>query len=236
MLYYLYIFRDAWGGFNLFRYVSLRAIAAAFTAFLICTLLGPAFIRALKRQKIGETVKKGDSEKLDNLHAGKEDTPTMGGLVVVFAIMMAALFWARITYVYIALLLLSTAALAALGFVDDYLKLAGKKGLKSRTKFVLLGVIAIAIGSLLYVHLLGARNIGVPSLDVVQQKFRTNGKAVSDDYVSIMDTGVGRALLDAPGEPTPETSASEAGGGSAREGVSLEAASRRSAFTLNFPF
>jgi phospho-N-acetylmuramoyl-pentapeptide-transferase len=119
---------------------------AAVTAFLISLIFGPLIIRKLKKLKIGENVRKEDSAKLDELHRGKQDTPTMGGLLILTAIVSSTLLWADIFNRNILIVLLSTLWLGATGFADDYLKQVKKrsKGLNPTAKLtsqILLGLI-----------------------------------------------------------------------------------------------
>jgi phospho-N-acetylmuramoyl-pentapeptide-transferase len=246
MFYYLHMLSDYWGGFNLFKYISIRATAAALMAFLIMTLIGPAFIRALRKQKLGEETTKGDSAELDKKHAVKADTPTMGGLVVVFALVVSTLFWARITVAYVGLLLLVTVSFAALGFVDDFIKLTrkdgGKHGLKIRTKFACLLLIALGAGALLYAHLSGVRNICVPVLKTPAQiAVPPDGSAEAPDArtgesVSAAARPNLAALVLAPLDViTPDSPAAEPAKPAQPESPESENL-RESALSLYFPF
>jgi len=147
MLYYiLYPFHEVISALNVFRYITFRAAMAALTAFLISLLLGPSVIRKLRELKIGEKITKGDSSRLDEIHQHKKDTPTMGGILILAAIVFSTVLWADIMNKFIAIVLLSTIWLGVTGFFDDYLKQVKKrsKGLTAKTKFasqIILGVI-----------------------------------------------------------------------------------------------
>ncbi|MFH1198880.1 MAG: phospho-N-acetylmuramoyl-pentapeptide-transferase [Candidatus Omnitrophota bacterium] len=147
MLYHLfYHFHDTISFFNLFRYITFRAGLAALTAFLISLIFGPWVIRKLTELKIGEKIAKGDSLKLDELHRDKHNTPTMGGILIIGAIVTATCLWADIFNKYIILVLFSTLWLGAVGFIDDYIKVVKKnpKGLRPKVKLfsqILLGTI-----------------------------------------------------------------------------------------------
>jgi phospho-N-acetylmuramoyl-pentapeptide-transferase len=132
---------------NLFQYVTLRAALAATTAFLTAVLLGPRLIAALRAKKIGEKVQKGDSAVLDQMHAGKAGTPTMGGLLVLIAILVAIGLFGRLSNHYVVLAALSTIGFSCVGLIDDWTKLSGrnKKGISPRLKMVLLLAVAFAI-------------------------------------------------------------------------------------------
>ncbi|HLD82477.1 MAG TPA: phospho-N-acetylmuramoyl-pentapeptide-transferase, partial [Candidatus Omnitrophota bacterium] len=109
---------------------------AALTAFLISLIFGPAIITRLKELKIGEKISKGDSLRLDDLHRNKKDTPTMGGLLILLAVISSCLLWSDIFNRYILIVLFSTLWLGLTGFIDDYLKQIKKraKGLSATAK------------------------------------------------------------------------------------------------------
>lgn len=95
---------------------------AALTAFAISLIFGPALIRKLKKLKLGDKIIKEDSAKLDRLHSHKQDTPTMGGLLILAAVLSSTLLWADIFNKCIIIVLFSTVWLGVTGFIDDYLK------------------------------------------------------------------------------------------------------------------
>ncbi|MHC4917931.1 MAG: phospho-N-acetylmuramoyl-pentapeptide-transferase, partial [Planctomycetota bacterium] len=78
---------------RLFQYVTFRAAGAGFTAFVVAVLMGPRVIAWLRRLKVTDSIAKQDSEKLDELHSGKKDTPTMGGLLIIGGTLLAAFLW-----------------------------------------------------------------------------------------------------------------------------------------------
>ena len=105
MLYHLlYYFHGTISFFNLFRYITFRAAMAALTAFLISLIFGPLVIRKLTELKVGEKITKGDSVKLDELHRNKHNTPTMGGILIIGAIVISTCLWADIFNKFIILL------------------------------------------------------------------------------------------------------------------------------------
>ena len=128
MLYYLlYPLREIWFGFNVFRYITFRAALGAVTAFLVSVILGPYIIRWLYALKIGQQVRKGqEMEKLSSFHKLKEGTPTMGGILILLAVVVSTLLWADIFNKYILLVLFSTLWLGTIGLVDDALKMIKK--------------------------------------------------------------------------------------------------------------
>lgn len=128
MLYHLlYPLRDFIFGFNLFRYITFRAAMACLTAFLLSLIFGGPLIRKLKSLKVGEKINKADSQKLDDLHRHKQSTPTMGGILILGAVVVSTLLWADISNRFIWIVLFSTTWLGLTGFMDDYLKQVKKK-------------------------------------------------------------------------------------------------------------
>ncbi|MFY8000405.1 MAG: phospho-N-acetylmuramoyl-pentapeptide-transferase [Candidatus Kapaibacteriota bacterium] len=130
-------------GFGVFQYVWFRSAAAAITALLISFIVGPRIIAALKRNQIGEQAKV-ELAATGN-HVNKAGTPTMGGLIVLTALLLPTLLWANVMNPYVILIVLVTALLGAVGFLDDYLKVIKKfkKGLIGRYKII--GQIAVGL-------------------------------------------------------------------------------------------
>ena len=118
---------------NVFRYLTMRAILGVLTALTICFLIGPAIIRRLVTQKLGQTVRDDGPQT----HLAKAGTPTMGGLLILIAIVFATLLWADLRNRFVWIALLTTVAFGAIGFVDDYLKIIHKhpRGIGARAKF-----------------------------------------------------------------------------------------------------
>jgi phospho-N-acetylmuramoyl-pentapeptide-transferase len=151
MLYYLFDYlRQHYhpSGFGVFRYITFRAGAAAVTALLISFLAGPAIIRLLKKHQIGESAKL----EAPKTHLKKAGTPTMGGLIMLAAVLIPALLWTDIKNGYIILILFVTAWLGGVGFLDDYLKVVKKrpKGLIARYKIVGQITAGLVVGCVIY--------------------------------------------------------------------------------------
>lgn len=144
---------DLFTGLNIFRYITFRAAMAAVTAFLISLIFGPFLINKLKKLKIGENINKNDSRKLDDLHRHKQDTPTMGGILILGAILISTLLWADITNKYIIIVLFVTVWLGITGFMDDYLKQVKKKakGLTAASKFTSQIILGLILGTILMI-------------------------------------------------------------------------------------
>ena len=131
--------------FNVLKYISFRTIAATLTALLISFILGPWLIKKLKDLQVGQRVR----EDVPSRHRVKEGTPTMGGSLVIIAVVGSTLLWSNLTNTYIWLVLFITTAYALLGFVDDYRKLKKEKGISGKTKLIFQTTIAlIGIGFL----------------------------------------------------------------------------------------
>ena len=135
-------------GFNVFSYLTLRAILSTLTALLIAILIGPKMIRYLQRMQIGQTVR-GDGPQS---HLSKSGTPTMGGLLILAAIVVSGLLWADLTNRYVLVTLTVVVAYGIIGFVDDYRKVIRKdsKGLIARWKYFWQSVVALGVAFYLY--------------------------------------------------------------------------------------
>ena len=135
-------------GFNVFQYLTLRAILGALTALLVGFVIGPWMIRHLTFRQIGQTVR--DDGPLS--HLSKAGTPTMGGLLILFAIVISTLLWADLDNLYVWVVLGVTASFGLIGWVDDYRKLVLKdpKGLPARWKYFWQSVAGFAAAIVLY--------------------------------------------------------------------------------------
>jgi phospho-N-acetylmuramoyl-pentapeptide-transferase len=136
MLYHLlFPLAAKWSFFNVFRYVTFRAVYAALTAFVLSLLLGPWLIDKLVSLKVGQVVRHDGPQS----HLKKSGTPTMGGLLIVGTLLLSGLLWARLDNLYVWLTLGTVSWFGCIGFVDDYQKLVLKhsKGMSARTKIFL---------------------------------------------------------------------------------------------------
>ena len=135
-------------GFNVFSYLTLRAILSTLTALLIAILIGPKMIRYLQRMQIGQTVRDDGPQS----HLSKSGTPTMGGLLILAAIVVSGLLWADLTNRYVLVTLTVVVAYGIIGFVDDYRKVIRKdsKGLIARWKYFWQSVVALGVAFYLY--------------------------------------------------------------------------------------
>ena len=151
MLYYLFDFLNEsydLPGAGVFKYITFRAAMAVMTSLLISMVFGKSLIGRLQRLQVGETVRDlgldGQTEK-----AG---TPTMGGLIILLAIVVPTLLWAKLDNIYIILMLISTLWMGAIGFLDDYIKVfkKDKKGLRGIFKVIGQIGLGVIVGSTLY--------------------------------------------------------------------------------------
>ncbi|MDC0478204.1 phospho-N-acetylmuramoyl-pentapeptide-transferase [Flavobacteriaceae bacterium] len=153
MLYYLFEYLEQqyqFPGASLFGYISFRSAIALITALLISTIFGKKVIEFLRVKQIGESIRdlglKGQKEKTG--------TPTMGGLIIIFATLIPVLLFAKLENIYIILLIATMLWMGLIGFVDDYIKKfkSDKDGLKGYLKIVGQVILGIVVGSVLYFH------------------------------------------------------------------------------------
>ena len=132
MLYFLHELHGFWGPLNVFQYITFRMAGAAITALAVSLGLGPSMIDWLRRLKIGQ-VQRTDGPAT---HLAKHGTPTMGGLLILAAVVGSTLLWARPTERFIQLLLFTTLAIGGVGIYDDWMKMVKKSpgGASSKVK------------------------------------------------------------------------------------------------------
>ena len=135
-------------GFNVFSYLTMRAILSTLTALLIAIFIGPAMIRWLQQLQIGQTIRDDGPQT----HLSKAGTPTMGGVLILAAILISSLLWADLTNHYVLATLSIVVTYGAIGFIDDYRKVIRKdpKGLIARWKYFWQSVVAIVVAFYLY--------------------------------------------------------------------------------------
>ncbi len=128
--------------FNVFSYLTLRAVLAAATSLMIGLVAGPYVIRKLTAMKIGQSVRSFGPQS----HLSKSGTPTMGGVLILISIAITTLLWADLSNRFIWVVLLITLAFGAIGWVDDYRKVVHRdpKGMASREKFFWQSIIGVA--------------------------------------------------------------------------------------------
>jgi phospho-N-acetylmuramoyl-pentapeptide-transferase len=161
MLYHLLFPLHAdYSFFNVFRYITFRTIYAAITALLLCFVIGPWLIRELGTHQIGQVIRRDGPES----HLAKEGTPTMGGLLIVLAMVIPTLLWANLGNPYIWIAVLVTVGFGAIGFVDDYKKVIRKdsKGLSPRKKLLFQFALAAVAATLIYLDIGIQPKVSIP--------------------------------------------------------------------------
>ncbi len=149
MLYHIfYSLHNYFSGFNVFRYITFRTIYATITALLICFIFGEAIINKLKMLKVGQYIR----EEGPKWHENKEGTPTMGGILIIFATVVPALLWMDYNNKFLWIVIFTTLSFGFVGFIDDYKKLVKKenKGLGAKSKFMLQIIFAFIISIAIY--------------------------------------------------------------------------------------
>lgn len=136
-------------GFNVFSYLTFRAIVSLLTALIISLYMGPRIIAWLQKLSFGQVVRSDGPES----HFSKNGTPTMGGIMILLAIMVSVLLWASPANPYVWYVLLVLAGYGLIGLVDDYRKVVRKnsRGLEARWKYLWMSVIALMVAFALYI-------------------------------------------------------------------------------------
>ncbi|MCC6355762.1 MAG: phospho-N-acetylmuramoyl-pentapeptide-transferase [Verrucomicrobiae bacterium] len=152
MLELLHRWSEEFGGLNVFRYTTFRALGSVTTSALFCLLLGPWFIRKLTELKIGQPIRTRDEvNRLAELHGGKRGTPTMGGVMILCSVVLSCLLWAPLGNKFVILAVFTLLVLGGLGFADDYLKVTKKKsdGISARAKLSVQLFVGLTVGGCL---------------------------------------------------------------------------------------
>ncbi|MHB1950658.1 MAG: phospho-N-acetylmuramoyl-pentapeptide-transferase [Acidiferrobacteraceae bacterium] len=149
MLFYLFNLLEArYSFFNVFHYLTLRGILSVLTSLFTCFVIGPVMIRKLSIHQIGQTVRSDGPQT----HFAKAGTPTMGGTLILTAIVLTTLLWADLSNRLVWVVLLTMLAFGTIGWVDDYMKLIHKnpKGIGAKAKFFWQTVSGLSAGLFLY--------------------------------------------------------------------------------------
>lgn len=161
MIYHLlYPLHTTFSSLNVFRYITFRTIYAAITALVICFIIGPWLIRKLQSLQISQTIRDDGPES----HLVKKGTPTMGGILIIFAVCVSTILWANLTVDFIWLTLLVLVGFGLIGFADDFRKLTkqSSRGIPGTVR--LCGEIALAlfVSVMLYIKPGFTSNVTIP--------------------------------------------------------------------------
>lgn len=170
MLYHLlYPLHTSFSVFNVFRYITFRSICGAVTAFLIVLILGPIFIRTMQKLQIGQVVRDDGPET----HLKKQGVPTMGGLLILLAITVGTVLWARLDNSLVWLGLFITLFYGCIGSIDDLKKIRknNSKGLSAKAKLLLQIIGASVVGLFIYFHSGFDGHLSVPFFKNFQPDF-----------------------------------------------------------------
>ena len=149
MLYHLlYPLHTSFGVFNVFKYITFRALCAGLTSLFFSLAFGPLFIRLLSKRQMGQAIR-DDGPKS---HLSKSGTPTMGGILILFSVLVSTLLWSDLSNPYVWLVCLVTVAFGLIGWLDDYRKVVEKnsKGLSERAKLGLQTLVAVGAAWVLF--------------------------------------------------------------------------------------
>lgn len=154
MLSYLADFENYWGPLRLFRYITFRALFGSATSLVLCFVIAGPLLTRLRQFKLHQALRdKSEVGSLAELHAGKKDTPTMGGLMIYFSVTVTTFLWA-VPNVFVFTALAVYTGLTFLGFMDDYAKVTQKNsaGLNKKQKLIWQTLITLGALSLLLIH------------------------------------------------------------------------------------
>ena len=146
MLYYVlyHVLQKYFSPLNVFRYITVRTVYASLTAMFLALVFGPWLIRRLRELQIGQYIREEGPQE----HKKKAGTPTMGGVLIVLSTAVPVLLWADLTNAFVLMALFALLGFSAIGFIDDYAKVAKKQnlGLTSKRKFLLQVLVSIMAG------------------------------------------------------------------------------------------
>lgn len=148
LFHVLYPLRDHLSFLNVFKYITFRTFGASITSVLLAMFLGPVFIRLMKLKQMGQVVRDDGPET----HFSKRGTPTMGGILILAAIIIPTLLWSDLTNPFVWIALAVTTLYGVIGWADDYLKVIRKnpKGLSGKQKLLFQTLVALGASIILY--------------------------------------------------------------------------------------
>jgi phospho-N-acetylmuramoyl-pentapeptide-transferase len=165
LFHLLYPLHTTYSFFNVFRYITFRAIYAAITALIICFVIGPWMIRKLQALRIGQMIREDGPDS----HLAKQGTPTMGGILIIFAVTISTLLWSNLTVGYVWLTVMVMIGFGLIGFLDDYRKLTrqNSRGLPGKVRFAAEIAIALFVSILLFIKPGFSSNVTIPFFKTV---------------------------------------------------------------------
>ncbi|MBR4134896.1 MAG: phospho-N-acetylmuramoyl-pentapeptide-transferase [Bacteroidales bacterium] len=198
MLYYLFTWLHKIGlpGSGMFQYISFRSALAFVIALIISIWIGKYFINFLRRKQIGESVRELGLEG----QSQKAGTPTMGGIIIIAAILIPVLLLCKLHNIYVLLMIFTTVWLGILGFADDYIKVfkKNKEGLSPRTKLMGQILLGILVGAVVYFH---------PDAKICEKSNAKNASTPVESAIQISNSDVVNThnVFDAPHHSTKTT-------------------------------
>src|SRR2546421_5250060 len=155
---------------NVFQYVTFRTAYASITAMLISLVFGRKVIGGLKKWNIGQQIR----EEGPQAHIAKRGTPTMGGVLIIASVIISTLLWARLSSLYVWIVMLAMLLFGTIGFLDDYRKMALRRSLGLTGKQKLAGQFLIAVGVWVILYFTSVSVGGPPMLRVGELRDSTN--------------------------------------------------------------
>src|SRR5215211_3249254 len=145
---------------NVFQYITFRTAYATITALLMSLFFGGKLIEALRKWNVGQQIR----EEGPQGHQVKRGTPTMGGVLIVGSVLISTLLWSKLSSIYVWTAMIATLLFAAIGFVDDYSKMAKQRslGLTGRQKLLAQALVATGVWAMLYVTTKYSWNVSIP--------------------------------------------------------------------------
>jgi len=165
LFHLLYPLHTTYSFFNVFRYITFRTIYAAITALIICFVIGPWMIRKLQALRIGQMIREDGPDS----HLAKQGTPTMGGILIIFAVTISTLLWSNLTVGYVWLTVMVMIGFGLIGFLDDYRKLTrqNSRGVPGKVRLAAEIAIALFVSILLFIKPGFNSNVTIPFFKTV---------------------------------------------------------------------
>jgi phospho-N-acetylmuramoyl-pentapeptide-transferase len=165
LFHILYPLHETYSYFNVFRYITFRTIYAAITALVLCFVVGPWLIRKLQELQIGQTIRNDGPDS----HYVKKGTPTMGGILIIFAVTISTFLWANLTVGYVWLTIMVMVGYGLIGFLDDYRKITRQdsRGVPGKVRLSAEIAIALFVSIILYIKPGFNANVTIPFFKTV---------------------------------------------------------------------